>query len=90
MNAPAREFIGAPNVGSGGVVQKELMSTLPKEPSELTHAELLESYYKLALRCFQSENSLDMAKELIKSLERALLEERVKTTFTESTATKES
>lgn len=54
-----------------------LLSSLPKEPQELTHEELLDSYYKLALRCFQSESSLDMAKELIKNLERNILNQRV-------------
>lgn len=57
--------------------QKPLMSVLPKEPEELSHEALLESYKKLALRCFQSENSLDMAKELIKSLEEAHVKQLV-------------
>lgn len=69
-----RDFIGKPKTATEAAMEKSdapppLISTLPKEPEELSKEELLESYKKLALRCFQSENALDMAKELIKSLE---------------------
>lgn len=76
-----RTFIGKPKNATESSIDKSeappLTSSLPKEPQELTHDELLDSYYKLALRCFQSESSLDMAKELIKNLERNILNQRV-------------
>jgi flagellin-specific chaperone FliS len=83
-------------------MSEPLVSTLPKEPSDLTREELLEQFYKLALRCFNSENALDMAKELIKNYEATIRELRdynydktVKELMkaieqTSSTATKES
>lgn len=46
-----------------------LMSTLPKDPEELSHPELTQRFQELALRCFNKENLLNMAEEIISNHE---------------------
>lgn len=50
-------------------IEKPLLETLPKNPSEIPRDELVDRFEELALRCFNKENTLDMAKALIKSYE---------------------
>lgn len=59
-----RNFIGAkrsPEIPS----KPELIDMLPKDPDELTHSELLDRFRELVVRCFNSENQLDVAKKII-------------------------
>lgn len=50
-------------------IEKPLLETLPKNPSETPRGELVDRFEELALRCFNKENQLDMAKALIKNQE---------------------
>lgn len=52
-----------------------LMSKLPKDPEELTRDELLQRFQELAMRCFNSENRLSMAMELVVNYEKIIKEQ---------------
>lgn len=59
-------------------IEKPLLETLPKNPSEITQKELVDRFEELALRCFNKENTLDMAKALIRSYEATISDLRFK------------